>query len=128
MNRKVIKDANAPNPIGSYNQAVIANGFVFTAGQIGVDPSTGKIVEESFKARVEQVFKNLSAILERAGTDLSKVIKFTVFLTDMGNYDQVNEVFNEWLDEENAPARSLVSVKELPAYTDIEIECVAQLV
>ena len=125
MNRKVIKDANAPNPIGSYNQAVVANGFVFTAGQIGVDPSTGKIVEESFKARVEQVFENLSAILERAGSDLSQAVKFTVFVTDMANYQSVNEVFNEWLDESTAPARSLVSVKQLPGNADIEIECIA---
>lgn len=127
MERKVITNANAPNPIGAYNQAVISNGFVFTAGQIGLNPETGKIVDESFKARVEQVFKNLSAILETAGTDLSKVVKFNVFLTDMGNYDEVNEVFNSWLDEDNAPARSLVAVKDLPAYTDIEIECIAQL-
>ena len=86
MDRTVITDAHAPNPIGSYNQAVIANGFVFTAGQIAIDPDTGKLIEGSFKDRVEQVFKNLSAILERAGTDLSKVVKFTVFLTDMSNY------------------------------------------
>ena len=125
MDRTVITDAHAPNPIGSYNQAVIANGFVFTAGQIAIDPDTGKLIEGSFKDRVEQVFKNLSAILERAGTDLSKVVKFTVFLTDMSNYGDVNDVFNVWLDETNAPARSLVSVKGLPADTDVEIECIA---
>ena len=127
MDRTVITDAHAPNPIGSYNQAVIANGFVFTAGQIAIDPDTGKLIEGSFKDRVEQVFKNLSAILERAGTDLSKVVKFTVFLTDMSNYGDVNDVFNLWLDEENAPARSLVSVKGLPADTDVEIECIATI-
>ena len=78
MNRKVIKDANAPNPIGSYNQAVIANGFIFTAGQIGVDPSTGKIVEESFKARVEQVFKNLwqSFFLEKKFNYIDNPFKY----------------------------------------------------
>ena len=127
MDRTVITDAHAPNPIGSYNQAVITNGFVFTAGQIAIDPDTGKLIEGSFKDRVEQVFKNLSAILERAGTDLSKVVKFTVFLTDMSNYGDVNDVFNLWLDEENAPARSLVSVKGLPADTDVEIECIATI-
>lgn len=125
MERSVINDANAPNPIGSYNQAVVANGFVFTAGQIAIDPSNGELVDGSFKDRVDQVFKNLSAILERAGTDLSKVVKFTVFLTDMSHYSDVNDVFNKWLDEDNAPARSLVSVKGLPAGTDVEIECVA---
>ena len=77
MSKTVITDAHAPNPIGSYNQAVVANGFVFTAGQIAIDPDTGEMVTESFKARVEQVFKNLSAILERAGTDLNHVVKFT---------------------------------------------------
>ena len=125
MDKTVIKDAHAPNPIGSYNQAVIANGFVFTAGQIAIDPDTGKLIEGSFKDRVEQVFKNLSAILDHAGTDLSKVVKFTVFLTNMSYYGDVNDVFNVWLDEANAPARSLVAVKGLPADTDVEIECIA---
>ena len=127
MSRRVITDANAPNPIGAYNQAVIANGFIFTAGQIAIDPATGKLIEESFKARVHQVFKNLSAILEHANTNFGNVVKFTVFLTDMNNYAEVNEVFNEWLDEANAPARSLVAVRGLPAGTDVEIECIATI-
>ena len=125
MDKTVITDAHAPNPIGSYNQAVISNGFVFTAGQIAINPDTGKLVGGSFKDRVDQVFKNLSAILERADTDLSNVVKFTVFLTDMSYYSDVNEVFNAWLDEATAPARSLVAVKGLPADTDVEIECIA---
>jgi len=127
MSRTVITDANAPNPMGSYNQAIVSNGFIFTAGQVGLDPNTGKFIEESFKSRVNQVFRNLSAILETAGTNLSNVVKFTVFITDMANYAEVNEVFNEWLDEDKAPARSLVSVKELPGYTDVEIECIATI-
>ena len=127
MSRRVITDANAPNPIGAYNQAVIANGFIFTAGQIAIDPATGKLIEESFKARVHQVFKNLSAILDHANTNFGNVVKFTVFLTDMDNYAEVNEIFNEWLDEANAPARSLVAVKGLPAGTDVEIECIATI-
>lgn len=127
MSRRVITDANAPNPIGAYNQAVIANGFIFTAGQIAIDPATGKLIEESFKARVHQVFKNLSAILDHSNTNFGNVVKFTVFLTDMNNYAEVNEVFNEWLDEANAPARSLVAVRGLPAGTDVEIECIATI-
>ena len=83
------------------------------------------MIEGDFKSKVHQVFKNLSAILERAESDLSKVVKFTVFITDMSNYAEVNEVFNEWLDEESAPARSFVSVKELPGGADVEIECIA---
>ena len=127
MSRRVITDANAPNPIGAYNQAVIANGFIFTAGQIAIDPATGKLIEESFKARVHQVFKNLSAILDHSNTNFGNVVKFTVFLTDMNNYAEVNEVFNEWWDEANAPARSLVAVRGLPAGTDVEIECIATI-
>ena len=127
MSRRVITDANAPNPIGAYNQAVIAKGYIFTAGQIAIDPATGKLIEESFKARVHQVFKNLSAILDHANTNFGNVVKFTVFLTDMNNYAEVNEVFNEWLDEANAPARSLVAVRGLPADTDVEIECIATI-
>ena len=127
MSRRVITDANAPNPIGAYNQAVIANGFIFTAGQIAIDPATGKLIEDSFKARVHQVFKNLSAILDHANTNFGNVVKFTVFLTNMNNYAEVNEVFNEWLDEANAPARSLVAVRGLPAGTDVEIECIATI-
>ena len=123
--KKIINDAHAPNAIGSYNQGTVAGGFIFTSGQIPFDPDTGKMVEGDFKTRVNQVFKNLSAILGSADSDLSKVVKFTVFVTDMANYQTVNDVFNEWLDEETAPARSLVSVRQLPANADIEIECIA---
>ena len=123
--KKIINDAHAPNPIGSYNQGVLSNGFIFTSGQIPIDPDTGKMVDGDFKTKIHQVFKNLLAILERANSNLSNVVKFTVFITDMSHYSEINEVFNEWLDEETAPARSLVSVRELPGKADIEIECIA---
>ena len=124
MIKKIVRTENAPLPIGSYNQGIISNGFVFTAGQIAIDP-TGKLITGSFQDRVEQVFNNLENILKAAGSDLSKVVKFTVFLTDMNNYADVNEVFNSRIDEQVAPARSLVAVSGLPAGTDVEIECVA---
>ena len=123
--KKIINDAYAPNPIGSYNQGTISNGIVFTSGQIPINPDTGKIVEGDFKTRTRQVFKNIAAILDRANSNLSQVVKFTVFITDMSRYAEINDVFNEWLDEETAPARSLVSVRELPGGADIEIECIA---
>ncbi|MCH7613277.1 MAG: reactive intermediate/imine deaminase [Candidatus Marinimicrobia bacterium] len=125
MEKKIIKTDKAPLPIGSYNQAVVVNGLIFTAGQIAIDPSTGKLIESSFKDRVNQVFDNLENILMAAGSDLPHVVKFTVFLTNLENYADVNEVFNGRLDEGLAPARSLVEVSALPAGTDIEIECVA---
>ena len=125
MERKIINTNKAPLPIGAYNQGIITNGFVFTAGQVAIDPATGNLIEGSFKERVRQVMKNLNSILEESGTTLSNVAKFTVFLTDMSNYAAVNEVFSEFIKESHAPARSLVAVSALPAGTDIEIECIA---
>jgi 2-iminobutanoate/2-iminopropanoate deaminase len=125
MNKKIIKTDKAPLPIGSYNQGVISNGFIFTAGQIAINPETGKLIETSFKDRVDQIFNNLDNVLKAGGSDLSNVVKFTVFLTDMSNYAEINEVFNRRLDEKTAPARSLVAASGLPAGTDVEIECVA---
>ncbi|HBN45699.1 MAG TPA: Rid family detoxifying hydrolase [Candidatus Marinimicrobia bacterium] len=125
LNKKIIKTDKAPLPIGSYNQGVVANGFIFTAGQIAIDSATGKLVEGSFKDRVEQVFNNLENILKAGGSDLSRVVKFTVFLTDISRYAEVNEVFNYRLAEDSAPARSLLEASNLPAGTDVEIECVA---
>ena len=108
-----------------YNQGIVTNGFVFTAGQIAIDPATGNLIEGNFKERVRQVMKNLNNILEESGSTLSNVAKFTVFLTDMSNYAAVNDVFSEFINESHAPARSLVAVSALPAGTDIEIECIA---
>ena len=125
MERKIINTNKAPLPIGAYNQGIVTNGFVFTAGQVAIDPATGNLIEGSFKERVRQVMKNLNSILEESGTNLSNVAKFTVFLTDMSNYAAVNEVFSEFIKESHAPARSLVAVSALPAGTDIEIECIA---
>jgi len=125
MERKIINTNKAPLPIGAYNQGIVTNGFVFTAGQVAIDPATGNLIDGSFKERVRQVMKNLNSILEESGTNLSNVAKFTVFLTDMSNYATVNEVFSEFIKESYAPARSLVAVSALPAGTDIEIECVA---
>ena len=125
MDRKIINTNKAPLPIGAYNQGIVTNGFVFTAGQIAIDPATGNLIEGSFKERVRQVMKNLNSILEESGTNFSNVAKFTVFLTDMSNYATVNEVFSEFIKESYAPARSLVAVSALPAGTDIEIECIA---
>ena len=125
MKRKIIHTKKAPLPIGAYNQGIVTNGFVFTAGQVAIDPATGNLIEGSFKDRVRQVMKNLNSILEEAGTNFSRVTKFTVFLTDMSNYAAVNKVFSEFIKESNAPARSLVAVSALPAVTDVEIECIA---
>ena len=125
MDKNIIKTDKAPLPIGSYNQGIVSNGFIFTSGQVAIDPVTGKLIKSSFKDRVEQVFTNLENILKASGSDLSNVVKFTVFLTDINRYTEVNEVFNSRLDEASSPARSLVEVSGLPAGTDVEIECIA---
>ena len=125
MERKIINTNKAPLPIGAYNQGIVTNGFIFTAGQVPIDPATGNLIEGNFKERVRQVMNNLNNILEESGTTFSNVAKFTVFLTDMSNYAAVNEVFSEFIKESHAPARSLVAVSALPAGTDIEIECIA---
>ena len=125
MERKIINTNKAPLPIGAYNQAIVTNCFIFTAGQVPIDPATGNLIEGNFKERVRQVMNNLNNILEESGTTFSNVAKFTVFLTDMSNYAAVNEVFSEFIKESHAPARSLVAVSALPAGTDIEIECIA---
>tara|TARA_B100000586_G_scaffold177359_1_gene129791 strand:+ start:191 stop:574 length:384 start_codon:yes stop_codon:yes gene_type:complete len=125
MKNQIINTSKAPQPIGAYNQAVISNGFVFTAGQVPIDPDTGNLIEGNFKERVRRVLMNLKSILEEAGTNLSNVAKFTVFLTDISNYTEVNEVFNEFIRDSEAPARSLIEVSSLPADADIEIDCIA---
>ena len=125
MEHKIVNTNQAPLPIGAYNQGIITNGFVFTAGQVAIDPATGSLIEGSFKDRLRQVMKNINSILKESGTNFSNVAKFTVFLTDMSNYSAVNEVFNEFIKDSDAPARSLVAVSGLPAGTDIEIECIA---
>jgi len=125
MKNQIINTSKAPQPIGAYNQAIISNGFVFTAGQVPIDPETGNLIEGNFKERVRRVLMNLKSILEEAGTNLSNVVKFTVFLTDISNYTEVNEVFNEFIRDSEAPARSLIEVSSLPAGADIEIDCIA---
>ncbi len=125
MKNQIINTSKAPQPIGAYNQAIISNGFVFTAGQVPIDPDTGNLIEGNFKERVRRVLMNLKSILEEAGTNLSNVAKFTVFLTDISSYTEVNEVFNEFIRDSEAPARSLIEVSSLPADADIEIDCIA---
>lgn len=125
MSRRSIHTNLAPEAIGPYSQAIISNGLIFTAGQIPLDPMTGKLVEGDFKMRVNQVLRNLNAILSSGSTDLNHAIKMTVFLTDLSNFSLVNEVFEERFVGIDPPARSVVEVAALPIDADIEIECIA---
>ena len=120
---KVIATTNAPGAIGPYSQGMIVNGFVYTSGQIPVDPATGK-VPEGITAQAEQSCKNVGAILEAAGTGFEKVFKTTCFLADMGDFAQFNEVYAKYFVSK--PARSCVAVKTLPKGVLCEIEAIAE--
>ncbi len=120
---KVIETKNAPGAIGPYSQGYIANGFVFTSGQIPVDPATGE-VPEGISAQTEQSCKNVAALLEAAGSSIEKVIKSTCFLADMGDFAAFNEVYAKYFT--GKPARSCVAAKALPKGVLCEIEVIAE--
>ncbi|NHZ86650.1 MAG: hypothetical protein GWP19_12350 [Planctomycetia bacterium] len=127
MNRKIIFTENAPGAIGYYSQAIASNGLVYTAGQIPLDPQTGEIVSSDFSEQVKQTLNNIESVLVASGTDLSKSIKLTVFITNLSNYPELNAVFKKQFDGIDPPARSVVEVSALPKDVSIEIDCIAAL-
>ena len=114
---------NAPAAIGPYSQAIVSGGFVFTAGQGGIDPATGDLVSDSVVEQAEQVMRNLAAVLEAAGSSFEKAVKTTCFLADMGDFAAFNEVYAKYFTSK--PARSCVAVRELPKGVLCEIEAIA---
>ena len=127
MSRKIIFTENAPGAIGYYSQAIVSNGLVYTAGQIPLDPNTGKVISNDFTEQVKQTLNNIQAVLKAAGTDLSNSIKLTVFVTNLSDYTDLNTVFKERFDGVDPPARSVVEVTALPKDVLIEIDCIAKL-
>ena len=125
--KKIITSKNAPSPIGPYNQAVIANGFMYISGQVGMNPKTGKIIKDSISDETEQVMKNLSSILNEASISFKNVVKSTIFLSDMNDFSLVNEVYGKYFDENKAPARETVQVSKLPLGVNVEISMIALL-
>ena len=120
-----ISTNNAPAAIGPYSQAIVANGFVYTAGQIALDPATMELVGgDDVAAQTERVLQNVRAILEQAGTSLSSVVKTTVFLRDMADFAAMNEVYGKHFGD-HRPARSTVAAAGLPRNVKVEIEAVA---
>ena len=124
MSIEYIATDAAPKAIGPYSQGTIANGFIFTAGQIALDPATMEIVTGDVKAQTERVMTNLQAILQSAGSSLSQVVKTTVFLSTMDDFAAMNEVYARWFGG-HRPARSTVAAKGLPRNVLVEIEVVA---
>ena len=120
-----VSTKNAPAAIGPYSQAQIVGGLVFTSGQIGIDPTTG-LIREGIEAQTNQVFTNLAALLEAAGSAMNKVVKTTVFIKDMNDFGNVNEIYGKYFAEP-FPARSCVEVARLPKDVLIECEVIAEL-
>jgi len=122
--KQIVKTEKAPQAIGPYSQAIRAGGFVFASGQIPLDPATGKLVEGSIAEQTEQVLRNLSAVFEAAGTGLDRVVKTTVFLADMNDFAEMNEVYGRYFSKD-APARATVQAARLPRDARVEIEAIA---
>ena len=123
--RKPIQTNHAPAAIGSYSQAVVFGDMVFTSGQIPLDPATGLVVGEDIRGQAEQVMKNLSAVLEAAGSSCAAAVKTTCFLADMADFAVFNEVYAAYFTSN--PARSCVAVKSLPKGVLVEVEVVAAI-
>ena len=123
MDKVVIHTTEAPKAIGTYSQGIKTDNFVFTSGQIPINPQSGELIKGDFKSEVKQVLINLNGVLKGGGSSLQQAIKLTVFLTDLSYFAQVNEIFDEFFPD-NPPARSAVQVSALPMNARIEIDSV----
>ena len=124
MTTKVVSTNKAPQAIGPYSQGMIAGNMVYTSGQLGIDPTNGEIVSSSIQDEARQSLKNVEAVLKEAGAELTDVIKTTVFVKDLNQFAEINEVYSEFFSE-HKPARSCVEVARLPKDGNIEIEAIA---
>ncbi len=124
MGKEIVTTENAPGAIGPYSQAIKAGGFVFCSGQIPIDPVTGAFVSDGVGEQTIQVLKNLSSVLAAAGSGLDHVVKTTVFLADMNDFAEMNEVYTQFFSD-NKPARATVQAARLPRDARVEIDCIA---
>ena len=122
--REIIETKAAPDPIGPYSQAIRTNGLIFISGQIPIQPETGLVVEGGIEAQTHQVMKNLSAILHAAGSGFDKVVKTTIFLSNLDDFSRFNGIYEEYFGEAR-PARATVQVSRLPREVLLEIEAIA---
>ncbi len=123
--KTIIRTDRAPAPIGAYNQATAHNGVLYMSGQIALHPVTGELVTEDIEAETHQVMKNMEAILTAAGLTFDNVLKCSVFVKDMKMFGRINAVYRQYFREENAPARELVEVANLPRFVSVEISAIA---
>jgi len=124
MEKQIINAQYAPAPIGPYNQAVRTGNLLFVSGQIPLDPATGNIISSSIQDETQKVMENLEAILKEAGLSFGNIVKSTIFITDMGQFAQINEVYGRYFPEQ-APARECVQVAALPKGVNVEISVIA---
>ncbi len=123
-NLKVVNTSNAPAPVGPYNQCIVHNGTAYLSGQIAINPSTNELVLDSLEKETHQVMSNIKALLLELGIDFNSVIKCSIFLSDMGNFSQVNEIYSEYFTD-YFPARECVEVAYLPKNVNVEISVIA---
>ncbi len=125
--KKIINTPNAPAPIGPYNQAVLSGNTLYISGQIPMEPTSGELVQGDIKKETQQSMENLKAILTAAGASFSHVVKATIFVKDMHQFAEINEVYTTYFDAETAPARETVEVANLPKFVNVEISMIAVL-
>ena len=123
--KKTIKTAEAPLPIGPYNQAVLKGNTLYASGQIAIDPSTNVLISGDIKAETKQVMENLAAVLRAADMDFSQVVKCSIFISDMNDFSEINQVYGAYFNDETAPARETVQVSVLPKNVNVEISLIA---
>ena len=123
--KKIIKTAQAPAPIGPYNQAVLSGNTLYTSGQIAINPQTNELVIDDLEKETNLVMQNLKAVLEAADMTFENVIKTSIFISDMNNFQQINKVYATYFNEETAPARETVEVANLPKFVNVEISAIA---
>ena len=123
--RELIQTDNAPNAVGTYSQAVSAGGFLYTSGQVGINPLTGEMVSSNTKEQCLQVLKNILAILEARNLSLVNIVKLNVFLKDLNDFRDLNDTFVDFFGNTNFPARSTIEVAGLPLGARVEIDCIA---
>ncbi len=124
--KKIVFTEKAPKPIGPYSQAVLVGGFLFISGQIPIEPSTGKLVENDFEIAVKRVLDNIKAIVEAAGGSMDNIVKVTVYLRDINKFSSFNEIYKQYFPKD-PPARVVVEVSNLPKNVDLEVEAIAYI-
>ena len=123
--KTIIKTTKAPAPIGPYNQATLVGNTLYTSGQIAINPENGELVLEDIATETKQVMENLKAVLEAADMTFENIVKTSIFISDMHNFGEINEVYGSYFNEETAPARETVEVANLPKFVNVEVSAIA---